>query len=311
MLREGLVHDDRTRAGRDVRSLYEPSLEQPDPHRLEVGRPRHDRERYVGHGPRLHGPVLDQDSVVALSLPSERDLARGAGHLDAWDLCHPVHQLLIEPDNHFLVLVRRVRQRQPQSQQILRHETGVNVLQVPEALHQEAGPDHEQEGQCDLPEHENGTCADTAPSGRGTAESLLQGPCDIRTGMPQQRRQSEQHAGCHRDPQREEQYARIDPDRLEPGNGLGTQGHESLDPTESQEKSQHSAGQRQERAFSQESPSQGSTFGSQRTSDRDFLMSALGPNEEEIGHVGARDKQYHRHRSEQDPQGAVHVIGYV
>ncbi len=137
---------------------------------------------------------------------------------------------------------------------------------------------------------------------RAAAAALLQVADQLLAGGAERRGQAEQQAGAHRHDEGEGEYGVVEPDPLDHDRRdvVGDRGDQQPHPPERQTDAQGAAGQTQDHALGEQLAEHPAASSAQRGPHRHLATPALGPGEEQAGHVGAGDEQHEADRAHQD-----------
>jgi len=117
--------------------------------------------------------------------------------------------------------------------------------------------------------------------------------------------QAEEQARSQRDPQREGQHRRVNPDLVDARQMLRTIGSQRPQNAKGEGEAQHASGHAQQPAFQQQIARHPDPAGAQRGADRQFLPPSIGAYQEQVRHVGAGNQQHNACGSHQHPQRAA------
>jgi hypothetical protein len=115
------------------------------------------------------------------------------------------------------------------------------------------------------------------------------------------REQTDHQADKEGSDQREEEYGQIDADFVKARQSGGSDGDQDAQRAECEGKGDGSAGDSEDEAFGEQAGSDFASPGAKRGTDGDLLPAAFGANEEEVGDVGAGDKQDNDNGAHKDP----------
>src|SRR5882762_8974656 len=118
---------------------------------------------------------------------------------------------------------------------------------------------------------------------------------------------AEEHAGEERDPQREEQYRGIDAYFMDSGEAGGRHRYENTQCDIGQAQPDHAAEQAEDDALQEQLGGDPAAAGAQRSAHGQLLPSSFDADQQQVGHVGAGNQQYHADRTHQNPQHLADV----
>ena len=203
--------DDRDHAGRRrIGGLERPALDDGNAHRLEV----------AGHHVLVVVDVLVRSlgrrrvvvdvGVVRVERPVRRQARHRGRSLHAGHGAQPVEQTLIHLRARPRLRIVGRRQRQRERHQPRSLEAGVDGGQVVDGAQQQAGADHQHDGQRHFDHHQPAADVMARRAGRALRPAFLEcGDQALHAGV-HQRCEAEHQAGRDRHAEREQQHERVD-----------------------------------------------------------------------------------------------------
>jgi hypothetical protein len=154
----------------------------------------------------------------------------------------------------------------------------------------------------ELSDHEDlaGATALAALARRASAGSQI--GRDPRSGRPQSRHQTERQTREQRDRERERQGPQIEGDLLQ---ARQIRRPENLEPEEAtlrEPEAEQATHEREQHALDEQAPDDSAPFSAERRPNGEFLLSSVGPHEQEVRHIGARHEHHDADRSHQHPE---------
>src|SRR6266403_5074825 len=113
---------------------------------------------------------------------------------------------------------------------------------------------------------------------------------------------AEKHAGKKRDRQSEEQYRGIDTDFMDSGEAGRCHRYQHAQRDVGEAQPDHAAKQPQDDALQEQLSRDTAASGAQGGAQGQLLPASFDADQEQVGHVGAGNQQYHADRTHQDPQ---------
>ncbi len=144
-----------------------------------------------------------------------------------------------------------------------------------------------------------------------SAATLLEGRAQTEPAVLRERDEAERDTRRDRDSGGEEDYGAVDPELVQPRETFGLQRQEQSKRHESESDAQEATQDSEGGALEEELPRQSSPAGSERRSERELLLAAVGPDEKKVGHVGTGDQEHEPHRAQEDPEHFTHVADDV
>ena len=204
--------------------------------------------------------------------------------------------------------IPRARKRQPHRHGVRRVETGIDVEQMLEAPHQEAGADQKHEREGDFDDDERAPRAIPARHG-SRAAAFLERVVQAGSGSGERGNGAEDQAAQQRRAEREGQDPAVDPDQLETldGQPLGGDGPEKMKPPPRQQQTADAARRGKHEAFGEQLPDEARASGAERRPDGKFPLSHRRAGQEQVRHVRARDEEHERDRAGEHQQRRAHA----
>ena len=197
----------------------------------------------------------------------------------------------------------RLRDRDAHELDVLRRrEPGLHGTEGDEGPHHQSRGNQQDQRERDLQDHQRVPGPMPLAAAAGAASAPPQCRPDLRSAMPEDGDDAEQESGPNRDDQRESDDRGIDRDVAEPWQRRRPDQHEEPQRGEGEPKPQDAARERQDEAFDETLARDAAPAGAQRGANRELVLTSFGADQQQIGHVGARDQEHQANRREQDPQ---------
>ncbi len=255
--------------------------------------------------------VLNEHRVVAV-VAVHRDRRRQAHGGDAGHLLDAVQDLLVCADRLLGIRDDGLGNGHAERQHLLGvREAGLDVPQRLERADHQAGADEEHHGQCDFRCHQRVARPVTFASVARAASAGLQGGRQVRPGELHRRQEAEQQAGEQRHANREEHDRSVDPDVLDPGKPFGRHRNEEADACVGERQPHDATRESQRHRLREQFAHDPAAAGAERRLHREFLLSPLGPDEEQVGDIRTGDQEDDSDRAEQHPEHAADVADDV
>ena len=231
---------------------------------------------------------------------------RHRGH--ARDGCDPVHHGPVHPHHRRVFLHLSLRDEHAEGLQLLRlGESGRYVAQRRERADHQARADQQHQRERHLGDDERVARAMTLPAGAGGASAAAKRRFDPWTRIFEHRNRAKQQARCQRQRQREQQHRAVDGDLVDPRDVAGRERHQHSQRADGHAEPGGAAKQTEHEALDQQLARDLRASGAQRRPDGQLLLARLGPNQQQVGDVGAGDQHHDADHSHQHPQHGLHV----
>ncbi len=188
--------------------------------------------------------MLDRQVVV----PAHRQRLRHPRRGDLRQRVQTLEQPVEERDAVVIFRIGRVRQGDPERQDVVRTEPRIDVREPREAAEQQRGADEQHDRQRHLRDEE--AAADPAAAGQARGSpAFLERLADAATARLPRGRQPEEQPGQQRDGQREAQDRRVDRDVVHPRDAAGAQRPNRPDREVREQQAERASRQRQDQAL--------------------------------------------------------------
>jgi hypothetical protein len=266
----------------------------------------HGRKRAV-----LLRTVLDPEHAVILAVGAERDFRRRAHDGHAGEGGDAVDRLLVEARHPSRVGIRGVGERHAEGERVRRVEARPHRAQLPEAARHQPRRRQEHERERDLRHDQHLPRALPLPPLRRRAPPFAQHRREVAAAEPHDRKEAAEESHQHRHRERDGERRRVDSHRLDARNGHAAEPRQDSQADEGESDAEGAARRRQHQRFGDELPDHLGAPGAQRRAHRELALAALGPHQEEVGHVGAGRQQHEAYRPQDHPEHATDVADDV
>ncbi len=191
------------------------------------------------------------------------------------------------------------------------HESRMNAGQLLERSNHESGADEQDERQRDLHDDERIARPMALPARAGRASTAAEHAGDARAGVLEHRDGAEQQADGQRQHEREPQRGKVEGDLGKPRQVAGGERHQQAQRAVGQAEPDDAAEHAEGDAFEQQLAGDPPGSGAQRGANRQLLLPRFGPDEEQVGDVGAGNEEHQPNRAHQHPQDGAHVADEV
>ena len=235
------------------------------------------------------------------------DAADAGDRLDAGRLPQVGQQFAVHIGGPGRLLEVAHRHRRGEDQQSPGVETHINARQRHQAADQDAGANHQHDGERDFGDDQHTACDAGACTRGGPLAALPQAVAEADLRHVKRRRQSEEKARHQRHREREDQHHAVDSNIADARERCGREGHEGQHPEPRQPDTQEARRQSEQRTFGEQLPDQSPARGADRGAHDHLARADAGARQEQVRHVGARDQEDHHDGAEQHVHSLANV----
>jgi hypothetical protein len=240
--------------------------------------------------------------VVRVHLSERWESLHHRGRLHARRRLQAIDQVVEERYAPRLLGIFRCRKHQPERRQIAAVEAGVEPHQPPEAAQHESRADHEHHRERDLGYHQPTSHSIPRYRCRASRAAFLQRETHRTLADVEKRCQTEHHAREQGRQDREYHDPGVETDVRRTRQAVRVRGDEGLQAAIRQPESGGAPEHGERHPFGHELTQQPRASGAKGRPDREFAVSRLGPGQQQVRHVRARDQQHEADRYLQHPQ---------
>ncbi len=182
------------------------------------------------------------------------------------------------------------------------HEPRLHLPECLEASNHEPGAHQKNQRERDLSDHEKAARAMPLAAFASATASFLERRGEALAAVLEEREEPEEDSGEQRDSEGEQQHRRVDPDLVQTGKALGSDGDEKTNAPVCERETEETAEDSQAHAFEQQLPRKTLPVGAESGAQRQLLLAGVGPDQEQVGDVGAGDEKHEAYRAEKDPE---------
>lgn len=189
-------------------------------------------------------------------------------------------------------------------------ESGIDTQEVHETAREERAPHEQDDGQGDLDHHERLSQPSTGIAHAAEAADLHRAD-EVDAGLPQRGENRRDRTDEDRDDAARGQEPHIDSNVLETRKVLGSQRSNRGDEHPPREQAQDSADQRKHDALGNDLLQQAAAPRTERRASREFACSSAHAREQQVGDVGAGDRQDQPRAGEEEQERRAHARGHL
>ena len=297
--------DDPWRGGVVARGEQAASLER-HAERLEVaGRDGH----AAGRDDRLarrRSVALGDDDAAAV-VPAERQRGREPRGRHAWQRTEPLERAIREGTHRSVVRVTALEQPEPPREDVLGHEPGIDLQQLPEAREEQARADEQHEREAHLRRDER-PAERPRMAARGARPSLVtQHRVQVQVADLQRRHETDDDAERHGQGRDHGHHDGVDADLGVAGQVREAGRGERIHGPRAEREPERSACERQDGRLGDELPDHPRAPRAERVARGELAHASVGAHQREVREVDGRDEQHEERAAPEQLQAGPHV----